>query len=101
MAFSGRTRQISRLSQSKVCRPSLGVCYLALGSLSVFVLSHFCSVRLWTSWTLAHQAPLSIGFPRQEYCSGVPFPPPGDLPNPGIKPASPVDPALAGGFFIT
>ena len=40
-------------------------------------------------WTSAHQAPLSMGFPRQEYWSGLSFPPPGDLPNPGIKPVSP------------
>ena len=39
-----------------------------------------------TPWTIADQAPLSMGFPRQEYWSGLPFPPPGDLPNPGIKP---------------
>ena len=38
-----------------------------------------------TPWTVAPQAPLSMGFPRQEYWSGLPFPPPGDLPNPGIK----------------
>ena len=51
-----------------------------------------------TPWTVAHQAPLSVGFPRQEYWSGLPFPSPGDLSNPRIKPESP---ALAGGFFIT
>ena len=45
-------------------------------------------------WTVARQAPLSMGFPRQEYRSGLPFPPPGDLPHPGIKPASPASPAL-------
>ena len=50
-----------------------------------------------TSWTVAHQAPPSMGFPRQ-YWSGLPFPLPGDLPHPGIEPTSP---ALAGGFFIT
>ena len=44
---------------------------------------------LGTIWTVAHQAPLSIGFSRQEYWSGLPFPSPGDLPNPGINPASP------------
>ena len=56
-------------------------------------------VRLFaTPWTVAHQAPLSMGFPRQEYWSGLRFPPPGDLPNPGIEPASP---ALAGRFFTT
>ena len=42
-----------------------------------------------TPWTLAHQAPLSMGFSRQESWSGLPFPPPGDLPDPGIKPRSP------------
>ena len=49
-------------------------------------------------WTVAHQAPLSMGFPRQEYWSGLRFLTPGDLPDPVIKPASP---ALAGGFFTT
>ena len=49
-----------------------------------------------TPWTIACQAPLSMGFPRQEYWSGLPFPSPGDLPNPGIKPMSPT---LADGFF--
>ena len=52
-----------------------------------------------TSWTAARQAPLSMGFSRQEYCSGLPFPPPGDLLKSGIKPASPTSPALAGGPF--
>ena len=42
-----------------------------------------------TPWTVAQQAPLSMGFPRQEYWRGLPFPSPGDLPNPGIKPRSP------------
>ena len=40
-------------------------------------------------WTVARQIPLSLGFPRQEYCSGLPFPSPGELPDPGIKPMSP------------
>ena len=42
-----------------------------------------------TLWTVAHQAPLSLGFPKQEYWSGLPFPPPGDLPDPRIEPESP------------
>ena len=42
-----------------------------------------------TPWTVAQQAPLSMGFPRQEYWSGLPCPPPGDLPNPGSEPKSP------------
>ena len=46
--------------------------------------------NLATTWTTAHQAPLSMGFTRQEYWSGLSFPSPGDLPNPGIKPRSPV-----------
>ena len=47
-------------------------------------------VRLFaTLWTVAHQAPLSMGFSRQEYWSGLPFPSPGDLPDPGIEPGSP------------
>ena len=57
----------------------------------------FSRVQLFeTPWTVAHQAPLSMGFPRQEYWSGLPFSSPGDLPDSGIKPASP---ALAGRFF--
>ena len=51
-----------------------------------------------TLWTAAHQAPLSTGFPRQEYWSGLPFPSPEGLPHPGIKLTSP---ALAGGIFTT
>ena len=51
-----------------------------------------------TPWTVARQAPLSIGFFREEYWSGLPCSPPRDLPNPGIEPESP---ALAGGFFTT
>ena len=47
------------------------------------------SVMFVTPWTVAHQAPLSMGFSRQEYWSGLPFPSPGDLPNPGIKSGSP------------
>ena len=63
------------------------------------VLSH---VRLLvTPWTVAHQAPLSMGSSRQEHWRGLPLPSPGDLPDPGIEPVSPVSPALAGGFFIT
>ena len=54
-----------------------------------------------TLWTVAYQAPLSIEFSRQEYWSGLPFPLPEDLSDPGIKPASPMSPALAGGFFTT
>ena len=63
------------------------------------VLSHFSHVQLLaTLWTVAHQDPLSMGFFSQEYWSGLPCPPPGDFPNPEIKPTSVTSPALAGGF---
>ena len=51
------------------------------------------------SWTVAHQCPLSLRLSQQEYWSGLPFPPPGDLPNPRIKTASLASPTLAGGFL--
>ena len=57
--------------------------------------------QLLQLWTMALKAPLSMGFPRQEYWSGLPCLPPGDLPDLGIKPASLWSPALAGGFFTT
>ena len=64
------------------------------------VLNHLSHIRLFaTLWTVAHQAPLFMGFSRQEYWSGLSCPPPGDLPDPGIEPMSLVSPALAGGFF--
>ena len=53
-----------------------------------------CVWLLATSWTVTRQAPLSMGFPRQEYWSGLPFPSLGDLPNPGIEPASLESPGL-------
>jgi len=56
------------------------------------------SDSLVTPWAIACQAPLSMGFPRQEYWCGLPFASPEDLPNPGVKSTSP---ALAGGFFTT
>ena len=60
--------------------PAYRACYLGM----------LCCVQLFaTPWTVAHWAPLSMGFPSQEYWSGLPFPSPGDLPNPGIKPKSP------------
>ena len=54
-----------------------------------------------TLWTVVHQAPLSMGFSRQEYWSELPFPPPGDLPDSGIELVSLVSHALAGEFFTT
>ena len=66
------------------------------------VLSHFSCVRLFaTPWTVAPQPPLSMGFSRQEFWSGLPCPLPGDLPDPGIQPMPLTSPASAGGFFTT
>jgi len=64
-----------------------------------YVLS--CVQLFATPWTVARQAPLSMGFYRQEYWSGLLFSSPGDLPDPGIKPEFPVSPALTGRFFTT
>ena len=87
-----------------------GECSCVFCRLWVEYSRHVCSVLLVsmpaysvmsdsaTPWTIACQTPLFITFPRQEYWSGLPFPPPGDLPDPGIKPISP---ALAGVFFTT
>ena len=84
-----------------------GVCYgsstkarFTEGHLLLLISGYIVSDSV-TPWTVVHQAPLSMGFPRQEYWSGFPCPPSGDLPNPGIEPASPEFPALAGGFFTT
>ena len=70
------------------------------GMCGAYVLSRFSHVQLCaTPRTVAQGAPLSRGFSRQEYWSGSPCPPPGDLPNPGIKPESLLSPAKAGRFF--
>ena len=60
--------------------------------------ANIVSGSLWPIWTVAHQAPLFVQFPRREYQSGLPFLPPGDLPEPGIEAAFP---ALVGRFFTT
>ena len=66
------------------------------------MLNLFCHVQLCaTLWTVAHQAPLSMAFSRQEYWSGLSCPLPGDLPNPEIKPVSLTSRALADWFFTT
>ena len=66
----------------------------------MLLLSHFSRVRLFaTPWTVAYQAPPSMGFSRQEHWSELPFPSPGHLPNPEIELVSLASLALAGGFF--
>ena len=80
-------------------RPDV-VCPLSGGvAMCVCTLSHV--QLLATLWTLARQAPLSREFPRQEYWSGLPFPSPGALPDPGIEPVSLVSSALADESFTT
>ena len=83
---------------------SLGI-YLNKLKTSVHTKSYVCILsHVWlfgTPWTIARQVPLSMGFPRQDYWSGLPFPTPGDLPNPRTEPISLVSPALAGEFLTT
>ena len=75
--------------------------------LSMVSVYHVCvqslsCVRLFeTPWTIPGQAPLSLGFWGQEYWNALPFPPPGDLPDPGTEPTSSASPGLAGRFFTT
>ena len=75
------------------------VCVCVCVCVRVRALSHvqLCA----TPWTVACQAPLTKGFSRQVYWSGLPYPMPGDIPDPGIKPMSLASPALAGGFFAS
>ena len=71
-------------------------------TLLLLLLSRFSRVQLFeTLWTIFHQAPLSMGFSRQEYWSGLPCPLPGDLSGPRIEPTCLASPALAGRFFTT
>ena len=89
--FSNRTLVISILT-SLVKTSHMWTC----------VLSHSVMFQLFaTPWTVACQTPLSMEFFRQEYWSRLPFPPPGDLPDPGIEPWSPESPSLASEFFTT
>ena len=76
---------------TQFCKLTVCVCACALKHVQLFVAPQ----------TVAHQSPLSIGFSRQEYWSGLPCSPLGHLSSPEIKPKSPVSPALAGGFFTT
>ena len=88
-------------SESKKLNPKERIWYPKAGKQCTRALS-LSRVRLYaTPWTVAHQAPLFMGFSRQEYWSGLPCPPSGDFPDPGIKPASLASPELTGGFFTT
>ena len=107
--LSGRAARPADARSAGGCPALLPLCQSCKGCL-VFKMevdsctqSLSCSVIsiLATLWTVACQAPLSMGFSRQEYWSGLPFPSPGDLPDPGIEPTSLASPALAGRFFTT
>ena len=67
----------------------------------MYVCVKLCPTLFVTLWTIAHKAPLIMWFSRQEYWSELPCPPPGDLPDSGIKPLSSMSSAMAGGFFTT
>ena len=77
--------------------PTWGLCGPILWASCICGLSHFFAIL----WTVVHQAPLCMGFSRQEYWSGLPCPLPGDLPDLGMEPVSVISPALANGFFTT
>ena len=121
VACGGEHRRISRFSRGCSCSVLMCIPVLASGNetqrpvsselpfaqgLRECVCVRACArvhaqpcLTLCHPWTAAHHAPLSLGFPRQEHWSGLPFPASGDLPNPGIEPTSPAPPA--GGFFTT
>ena len=87
----------------KILIKGIVTCTLPIGKhVCVLCGQSLCHVQLFAApWTVAHQAPLSMRFSRQEYWSGLPYSPPGDLPNPGIKLQPLASPILAGGFFTT
>ena len=93
-------RLLQIIDCSSLCY-TVGTCWLFVFYVWI-VLSCFHCVQLFAApWTIAFQAPLSMGFCRQEYRSGLPCPSPGDLLGPGIEPASLTSPALSGGFSTT
>ena len=95
---------IGRAWWSETCEPSKSTMVLFAHDMRVCVcvLSHFSCVRLFvTLWIIGHQSSLSKGFSGQEYWSGLLCPPPGDLPDPGIKLVSLMSPPLAGRLFTT
>ena len=71
------------------------------GCYAVHVVTCSCFQPFVAPWTIAQQASLSVGFSRREYWSGAPFPPPGDLSDPGVEPTSLMSPAFAGRFLTS
>ena len=98
---------VTQLNSHPVSLPGCSICTEPVTKVLYLLLSRIwmCAqslirVRLFTTpWTVAHQASLPMEFPRQEYWSRLPFPTPGDLPKPGIKPTSLASIALAGRFL--
>ena len=86
-----------------VVSPYLSIKIYSFSCIFIFVCAQSlsCVLLFETPWIVALQAPLSMEFSWQEYWIRLPFPPPGDLPNPEIEPVSLVSPALAGGFFTS
>ena len=110
--FQGQNQAILWKSESGFLKLSALVIFLSKSTYQLFsfhkttiflflFFSLSCARLFATPWTVAYQAPQSMGFSRQEYWSGVPFPSPGDLPDPEIEPASPAPPTLASGFLTT
>ena len=97
-ALAARRRVSELASDLATCSPT---CPTSAGLVSSVCACSVASRVLFfaTHWTAALQVPLSMGSSRQEHWSGLPCPPPGDLPGPGSKPVSPISPALAGVFF--
>ena len=98
----GVTKSQNEYTQHSCTRINLTVTMLNDPESCACVLSRLSPVQLFqTLWAVAHQAPLSTGFSRQEYWNGLPFLPPRDLPNPGVEPESLTSPALASRVFTT
>ena len=92
LSFKGRNPRTQEIPNQALChssqKPNKDLCS-----------KYACNQLFATPWAIAHQVPLFMGFPRQEYWSGLPFPSPGHLPNPGIEPTSPLSSALADTFL--
>ena len=96
------TNTASTTNHNVPSKTSPGICQPSVDSMRAHVLSRFSHVRLFVIlWTADFQASLSMGFSRQEHWNGMPFPPPGDLPNPGIEPAAFTSLVSAGRLFTT
>ena len=100
--LSSRLNWRNSIQLNIYCTGTLLQAHCTMPDLTKFVLRRFSHVWFFViPWSVACQAPLSMGFPRRESWSGLPFPPPGDLPIPGSEPLTPVAPALACRFFTT